>query len=178
MRYGGIEWQYAEPIARALVEEQDFRIWVLSHTQFAGYAPEAKLLHNDMKALRTPSAETWWRSHYTEKCRCPGCSGQETDLLAVFNAGQTRFALHFEIKRPGDVFPHNKDQARNYSLRAYCWTKSPPPRILPHDHAATLLVYSEDQRFDFLPHIEKFDASFTFEDASVALPSGFMFPTT
>lgn len=37
MRYGGIEWQYAEPIARALVEVQEFRTWVLKQTRFAAY---------------------------------------------------------------------------------------------------------------------------------------------
>jgi len=176
MRYGGIEWQYAEPIARALVEVQDFRTWVLKRTRFAAYASKAQLLHKDMKARRNPSAETWWRSHYTEKCRCPGCSGQETDLLAVFSAGATRFTLHFEVKRPGDKFPHNKDQARNYGLRAQCWTRTPPPAILPHQEADTLLIFSETQREEFSPHIEKFGASFTFEDASTALPSGFALP--
>ena len=176
MKYGSIEWQYAEPIARTLVEDQNFRTWVLKQTRFSNYADEARLLHKDMKAMRSPSAETWWRSHYTEKCRCQGCSGQETDLLAIFGVGPARFALHFEIKRPGDKFSRTKDQARNYGLRAHCWTKTPPSAVLPHHDASTLLIFSEAQREEFLPHIAKFDTSFTFEDASMVLPSGVTLP--
>jgi hypothetical protein len=45
----------------------------------------------------------WNLSHCTEKCRCQGCSGQETDILAIFEAATgTRFGLHFEVKQPAD----------------------------------------------------------------------------
>jgi hypothetical protein len=176
MRYGGVEWQYAEPIARALVELPEFKTCILKKTQFAVHAEEAKLLHEDMKALRSSSAETWWRSHYTEKCRCSGCSGQETDLLAVFSIGIARFELHVEIKRPGDKFPRNKDQARNYNLRAQCWAKKPPLAVLPHREAGTLLIFSETQRLEFMEHIEKFDGSLTFENINAYFPSDFAFP--
>ena len=176
MRYGNIEWQYAEPIARALVESQDFRGWVLSRTQFAPYAAEATLLHTEMKARRSASAETWWRSHFTEKCRCRGCSGQETDLLAIFDARRVRFALHLEIKRPGDKFPRNKDQAQNYGLRALCWARTPPYSVLPHHDADTMLIFSESQREEFSPHLEKFGRYLTFEEVGKALPADVAFP--
>lgn len=176
MRYGGIEWTYAEPIARALVESRDFRCWFLQQTRFSEHAEEAVLLNEEMQARRAASAETWWRSHFTEKCRCPGCSGQETDLLAVFARGSFRFAIHVEVKRPGDKFPKQKDQAHNYSLRAQCWARRPPSAILPHHDADTMLIFSKSQQEEFAPHRAKFGASATFEAISRALPQGMCLP--
>ncbi|MDE0696295.1 MAG: hypothetical protein OXH76_10745 [Boseongicola sp.] len=108
-----------------------------------------------MKKRRNAATDSWWRSHYAEKCRCPGCSGQETDL-AVFQTDAMRFAVHSEIKRPGDRFPRDKDQARNYALRAECWARNPPRAILPHQEATTMLAFAKAQREEFAPHIEKF----------------------
>jgi hypothetical protein len=142
MRYGAVEFAYAEPFANALVEDSSFRAWVLRQTKFSEFADEARILSDEMMALRA-GATTSWRSHYTEKCRCQGCSGQETDILAIFESTTgTRFALHFEVKHPGDKFPTNKDQAANYALRAKCWVDNPPQSVLPHDDAATVLLCS------------------------------------
>jgi hypothetical protein len=57
-RYGPIEFIYAEPVADALVADPTFRKWVLGQTKFAKYADGAtKLMHEDMFAKRTDSAE-------------------------------------------------------------------------------------------------------------------------
>ncbi len=145
MRYGSVEFTYAEPFANALVEDPSFRTWVLRETKFSEFADEARILNDEMMALRN-GATTSWRSHYTEKCRCQGCSGQETDILAIFEGiTGTRFALHFEVKHPRDKFPTNKDQAANYALRAKRWVDNPPQSVLPHEDAATVLLCSDSK---------------------------------
>ncbi len=164
MRYGSEEWKYAEPVASALAENPEFLVWFLSRTRFAPHAQRAALLHREMKAMRSASSETWWRSHYTEKCRCEGCSGQETDMLAVFSAAPNRFALHIEVKQPMDKFPSHRDQARNYQLRAACWVRTPPRAVLPHSDAETVLLFSESRRAEYSDHIQKFGSSITSEE--------------
>src|SRR5262245_63753508 len=121
MRYGTVEFRYAAPIAGALATDPAFRTWMLSKTEFAASAGDARLLHEEMKDWRSGVAANWWRSHFREKCRCQGCSGKETDLLAIFEdrTGQ-RFALHFEVKHPGDRFKPDGVQSRGYALRAAC----------------------------------------------------------
>src|SRR6202023_3162662 len=109
MLYGSVEYTYAEPFANALVTDPLFRVWVLRQTKFRDFAEDARILHDQMKTQRRANSATWWRSHYTEKCRCQGCSGQETDVLAVFETIEDiRFAIHFEVKHPGDKFPRTK----------------------------------------------------------------------
>lgn len=176
MRYGSVEWTYAEPIARALQDSAEFRRWFLSQTRFGNLFRDAVLLHERMKSQRSAAAESWWRSHYTEKCRCLGCSGQETDLLAVFDSAGSRFALHVEIKRPGDRFPAHKDQAGNYRLRAACWARHAPAAVLPHDDADTVLICAESQMTEFAPHLSKFGTTLTFDSIARALPRGYDFP--
>jgi hypothetical protein len=171
MRYGSVEYQFAAPFAEALTRDVAFRTWVLKRTMFATYADDARLLDKEMHALRSPSAESYWRSHYTEKCRCPGCRGQETDLLAVFESGRNyRFALHVEIKQPKDKFPNEKDQAANYSLRAACWVRSPPKAVLPHSSADTMLLFSEAKRQDYGSHLPKFGSVLSFEEVAAVSP--------
>src|SRR5258708_37973507 len=69
------------------------RAWVLGKTKFARDAPVARILDREMLAKRSANAASWWRSHYSEKCRCDGCSGRETDLLAIFE-GPPAFVSH------------------------------------------------------------------------------------
>lgn len=170
MRYGSIKWTYAEPFARALVEQPAFRAWVLERTCFAPMATGALVLAEQMMDQRSRKAESWWRSHSTERCRCPGCFGQETDLLAVFEARQLRFALHVEVKQPTDDFPTDRDQAESYALRAVCWARSAPQRVLPHAAADTMLLFSEGRRESYAAHIPKFGSAMTFEEAARAFP--------
>jgi len=169
-RYGDIEWEYARPIAEALASSPQFKTWLLSQTRFAPLAENAVLLHEEMKMKRSATAETWWRSHFTEKCRCEGCSGQETDLLAIFQSDEMRFALHVEVKQPKDNFRKEKDQSRNYALRAACWARAAPAKVLDHDDADTLLIFSEKRRQDYSKEIEEFGASVSFEDIWGAFP--------
>lgn len=131
----------------------------------------SRVLVGEMTALR-PNAQTWWRSHYTEKCRCSGCSGQETDILAVFEDDEgKRFAIHFEVKQPNDRFPAGKDQATNYMTRAACWVDNPPKAVVPHEAAVTCLVYSESRKHGYGANVSKFDIAITFEEIREAFPA-------
>ena len=56
--YGRLELLYAEPFAEALVGDLAFRSWVLKQTKFASFADEAKLLHCEMLAKRSPRAKS------------------------------------------------------------------------------------------------------------------------
>lgn len=171
MLYGSVEYAYAEPFANVLVTEPAFRSWVLRQTKFADFAEVSLVLHDDMKRQRSRSSATWWRSHFSEKCRCQGCRGQETDLLAVFEATTgVRFALHFEVKQPMDRFPADKDQAANYALRAKCWATSAPKSVIAHSDAATALLCSASMLGKYGPHLPKFGTVITFEDIAVAFP--------
>jgi hypothetical protein len=165
MLYGSIEFSYAEPFANALVIDPAFRSWILRRTKFAAFAEGARLLHNEMRSQRSEDSATWWRSHFTEKCRCQGCSGQETDILAIFEAATgVRFALHFEVKQPADKFPTNRDQGANYALRAKCWATSAPKSVVPHSDATTVLLCSTLKLAEYGPHLSKFGSVITFEE--------------
>lgn len=155
------EYRYAAPIAEALVTNPEFRHWLLTRTRFSKFS-DARVLHEEMFARRSPSASDWWRSHFTETCRCQGCSGHQTDIFAVFESSGVRFGLHFEVKNPADYF-HRDEQAQDYRLRAACWTKHAPKRVLPHDKASTVLIFSESARDKFSAHLTHFDTLITFE---------------
>ena len=172
MRYGALEFAYAEPFANTLERNAEFRSWVLRQTKFAESAESARLLHDEMRSKRSAVSATWWRSHFTEKCRCPGCSGQETDILAIFEAipAGTRFALHIEVKQPPDTFPSQKDQAAHYALRAQCWAASAPGAVLPHSDATTMLLCSKSKLAEFAPHLPKFGSVITYEDIATRFP--------
>ena len=164
MRYGELELAYAQPIANALVNRPDFRAWVLSRSPFHAWAASSRVLVDEMVSRRAKTSQTWWRSHFAEKCRCAGCAGQETDILAILEsiAGE-RFAVHFEVKQPTDRFPSEKDQATNYRLRAACWVANPPSAVVPHSAAATGLLYSVNKRREYGASVSKFDFAITFE---------------
>lgn len=170
MLYGSVEFAYAEPFANSLVTDPAFRSWVVRQSKFAVFAQGARLLHEEMWAKRSKSSSTWWRSHYTEKCRCQGCRGQETDILAIFEATNgMRFGLHFEVKQPADDFT-KEDQAANYAIRANCWATSAPAAVVPHSDAATMLLCSALKLSDYAPHVSKFGSRITFEEISGAFP--------
>lgn len=164
MKYGSLEYQYAAPLAQALVDDTLFRRWLLSKSVFAEYA-DAHLLNSEMAAYRKNNAAEWWRFHFTEKCRCEGCRGKETDLLAIFEAKTGfRFGIHFEIKRPKDIFKKDGIQSRGYPLRAQCWIGNPPAKVLPHQMASTGLFFSEKKRSEYAEHLPNFAALITFEE--------------
>lgn len=171
MGYGETERLYAQPFAEALVSDPAFRVWVLRQTEFASFADEARVLHEEMKQQRSGVSQNWWRSHYTEACRCDGCSGKETDILAVFETGTgLRFALHVEVKHPRDRFKADGIQARGYPLRASCWLEKPPPKVLPHHQATTVLLFSSEKKTEYLPHLSHFKTLITFENIKKNFP--------
>ena len=169
MKYGSVEYRYAAPIAKALVDDEAFRRWVLKQSKFAASA-DARILHEEMKSYRRNTTAEWWRFYFTEGCRCLGCSGKETDIFTVFEKGSERFAIHFEIKQPKDKFKSDGVQARGYPLRADCWAKSPPPRVLPHEYAATGIFFSEEKRKEYAPFLDNFQTQITFEEIEREFP--------
>jgi hypothetical protein len=168
--YGETERRFAQPFADALANDPAFRHWVLQQTEFASFAAGARLLHEEMKERRGVS-QNWWRSHYTEACRCDGCSGKETDLLAVFETETGfRFALHIEVKHPWDRFKGDGVQSKGYPLRAKCWTENPPAAVLPHHQATTVLLCSSDKTGEYFPHLQHFKTLITFEEIRKYFP--------
>jgi hypothetical protein len=171
MGYGEKERQYAQPFAEALVDDATFHTWVLRQTEFAEFADGAKLLHEEMKQRRSGVSQNWWRSHYTETCRCAGCSGKETDLLAIFETETgLRFAVHFEVKHPGDKFKPDGVQSSGYPIRATCWTTTPPPNVLPHHQASTALLFSSRKSREYAEHLPHFRTLITFESLKSSFP--------
>lgn len=170
MKYGSVEYGYAEPIARALVEDSAFRQWVLSKSKFAK-SSDARILNQEMRSHRQNPTAEWWRFYFTEGCRCLGCSGKETDILSMFedNSG-SRFAIHFEIKQPKDKFKADGIQSRGYPVRAECWVAKPPPRVLPHQDASTGIFFSESKRAEYEPHLDSFHTKITFEEIEAEFP--------
>ncbi len=171
MGYGRHELRYAEPFANSLVADAAFRSWVLQKTEFADHCENARILDKEMFSKRGKKTKYWWRSHYTEVCRCAGCSGQETDLLAIFEAEMgVRFALHIEVKHPSDRFG-KLHQAVAYPVRAKCWAAKAPKSVLPHDKATTILLCSELKLKEYAPHLQSFGAVIKFEDIAKNFPN-------
>jgi len=171
MNYGASELKYAKPVADELVVNPEFRRWVLSQTKFAARAVGARLLHEEMLRARSKTAKFWWRSHYSEKCTCPGCRGQEADLLAIFeDAAGERFALHVEVKHPGDSFKVDGHQAEAYPIRARCWAGDAPEKVLGHSDATTMLLCSASRLGDYEQHRGHFGSVLTFETVAGQFP--------
>ena len=170
VRYGHLEFEYASRFAEQLVENDAFRDWVLQHTKFAA-RPGPKVLWEQMSARRGSSAAPWWRNHFTERCRCFGCSGHETDILAVFeDQNGDRFAVHIEVKQPTDHFQRAKRQGERYAARATCWVSNPPRAVLPHQDACTMLICSKDKLNEFADEARWFDAVITHEEIGQRFP--------
>lgn len=166
-----LETSHAEPFAEALVIDPSFRSWVLGQTIFAEYADEARILNDEMLKNRSRTARNWWQSHYTEKCRCFGCGGKETDLLAIFETKSlNRFALHVEVKHPNDRFT-NQDQAPAYPKRAACWARESPPKVLDHTESTTVLLFSDKKRQEYERHLGHFQTRITLESVKNTFPN-------
>jgi hypothetical protein len=169
--YGERERRYAEPFASALVTDAAFRAWVIAQTVFASFASDARLLHEEMKQRRSAISQNWWRSHFTESCRCAGCSGKETDLLAIFEtATGFRFALHIEVKHPADKFKSDGIQSRGYPIRASCWAANPPQNVVRHHQATTVLLFSSSKAYEYAAHLPHFATLITYEALRANFP--------
>jgi len=172
MKYGAKELAFSLPFVEGLESSIEFRQWVFMKTPLAYLASNCELLSEEMKAKR-PNSEYYWRSFYTEKCRCPGCSGQETDILSIFQSNcKSRFSLHIEVKQPTDTFKQDGKQAENYGIRAACWAeqKKGPKSLVDHDRFATALLCSSHKLVDFESHLGYFDTIMTFEEIEVNFP--------
>jgi hypothetical protein len=82
-----------------------------------------------------------------------------------------RFALHIEVKYPGDRFKKAGRQAEAYPIRAQCWIAKTPKYVLPHARATTALLFSEQNRLKFAPHLKHFDTLITLEDVEKNFPN-------
>jgi hypothetical protein len=187
MNYAHKEFPFAKAFADALEMNDAFKAWVLSQTKFHECANESRLLAREMLAARSKGTLLYWNSHYHHQCSCDGCSGKhgrtgkpkkgrETDVLAVFESPICqfpihRFALHVEVKRPGDSFD-DSNQAPAYGMRAKCWATpgKTPSKVLPHSDSATLVLFSEGDRSRFLPDLQHFDREITFETIRKKFP--------
>ena len=171
-RYGANEWLYAQPLADALVTDVDFRAWFLQQTVFSAQAREARLLWEEQQLKRTSSAENWWRSHFawTRYPYLSECGSRETDLLAVFETPLGfRFALHIEVKAPGDKF--RRHQALDYSRRASCWAGAgrAPHTVPEHDVASTVLCCPANFAIAHSADVQHFASLVTLEEIAVLL---------
>jgi hypothetical protein len=169
--YAPKEKAFSEPFADQLAKDPEFLRWVLDKTKFRELnGPH--VLADEMKDRRSKAASTWWASHYTETCRCFGCEGSETDVLAIVADSNGRtVALHVEVKQPSDSFNLDRRQAERYPVRAACWVSKSPPKVLPHDDACTILLCSSDKLSDFAAEAAHFDTVVTFEEIARDFPA-------
>ncbi len=167
VRYGSNEYRYARPLAEALRANRQFRSWFLGKTKYATFSDAAVLLDEKQKLARSPSAENWWRSYYAGSAYRfkKECGERETDLLAVFEVEHGfRFALHIEVKAPGDRF--GTGQARDYNRRAICWAGNGrnPKTVLPHNEGTTVLCCEAKFREDHVSEAKMFASIVTIEE--------------
>jgi hypothetical protein len=170
MKYGAKEKAFSEPFADQLANDPAFLRWILDKTKFREMG-EPRVLADEMKMKRSKVATTWWASHYSESCRCFGCEGSETDVLAIVTDSSNRtVALHVEVKQPSDRFNLERRQAERYPVRAACWVSSAPPSVLPHDDACTILLCSSEKISEFATEAAHFDTVVTFEEIARDFP--------
>lgn len=93
--------------------------------------------------------------------------------MAIFETEPDfRFALHMEVKHPGDKFKRGGHQAVAYPIRAQCWATagSTPANVLRHSMASTALLCSETKLGEYGVHISHFASVFTFEEIKMRFP--------
>lgn len=171
MKYGSLEYRYAEPIARSLATNAEFSRWVLYKSKFAEFA-DARLLREEMILQRQNPTAEWWRFHFSMRCNDLCCSGgRETDIFAVYETvTKLRFAMHFEVKQPTDKFDPKRLQEQRYALRAKCWIDKTPPKILKHQDASLGIFFSESKRAKFEAVLSYFPTQITFEEIEKEFP--------
>jgi hypothetical protein len=113
--------------------------------------------------------------------------GRETDILAVFEIEKAifrtkkdehlewarRFAIHVEVKHPGDNFKDDPDeyQAERYVFRPQCWVAKKPKKVLAHADATTVPLCSDTRLKDYGDDPGFFDKVITFEEIVEAFPN-------
>ena len=171
MKYGAKEKAFSEPFADQLAKDPAFLRWVLDRTKFRNLKG-ARVLADEMKKKRSKVATTWSASHYTESCRCFGCEGSETDILAIVaDANGQTVAMHIEVKQPSDSFNLDRRQAERYPVRAACWVSKAPHNVVSHVDACTMLLCSSDKLSEFASEADHFDTVITFEEIARDFPA-------
>ena len=167
--YSPLEFRYGRPLARAIMTRQDFRAWLLRRTKYASVAAESCPIPKlQAKKRKTKDHRRWyWFNHFCrDTCSCQVEEWKpedgrrtETDILIILTApAGSRFALHIEVKPPGEGFERKLWQAETYPRRAKCWATTPekrPPTVLEHVGFVTLLACGENLRND--PRTKFFD---------------------
>lgn len=142
--YSAIELRYARPLATALIDRPDFRAW------FSGLPELETALHHPQvqSERRSPGMKNpYWFNYWCGKdsrCTCRVGTGIETDILLVFKLAEGLiWALHVEVKRPGDRL--GDGQALSYPRRAACLAnpQTRPRTVPPHTHWRTILVHED-----------------------------------
>ncbi|MES2136885.1 MAG: hypothetical protein V4502_07490 [Pseudomonadota bacterium] len=148
--------------AEALADDIDFQAWLLSNGRFARHAGRATLLINDQARARK-SAKHWWKHWW---CRLSDGSESETDVFLVFEADDSRFALHIENKPA-----HGKlelQQARDYRRRAAF--KSNSKDWLDYSDFEVLLLAPADFIRSHPDCVAQFDRVMTYEEVGRFVP--------
>jgi hypothetical protein len=159
--YSDLELKYARPVANAILESRAFRQWLFSGTKHEDAGLAAHPVGEPQRSLRSRNmTNPYWFNYWCgrdAKCACRIGNGIETDILLILEyADKHRFALHIEVKRPGE---HLGDgQAESYPRRAACWAnpETRPKTVLPHNDFMTVLVCGRNLETDArLSHFDK-----------------------
>ena len=159
-KYSELELRYARPVANGILQDREFRQWLLSGTRHGTTWLDAQPVGAIQGTLRSPGIKNpYWFNYWCGKdsrCSCRIGTGIETDIFLILEGiDQRRLGLHLEIKRPGDTL--GDGQAASYPRRAACWTNpaTKPRTVIPHQEFLTMLVC--DRELETNPDTRFFD---------------------
>jgi hypothetical protein len=161
MKYSESELKYARPLANAIIDDSDFRQWLLEKTEFEHVSGKLIPVGVEQEKLRSKGLKNpYWFNYWCGKdsqCMCRVKEGGiETDILIVLRSENgIHIAFHIEVKRPGDKL--RVGQAESYPRRAACWANpdSRPRTVYPHQKFLTILACGRDLATD--PDLSHFD---------------------
>ena len=160
MRISEAELDHA--FAECLSTSAAFQQWLLGRGRFARYAATARLLHEEQASVRK-KAKHWWKHWW---CRMPDGSDGETDIFAVFEAGDVRFAIHIENKPPDGSL--SMRQASRYRPRAAF--KAFEEGWLSYSDFETILIAPRDFIATHGDQCRQFDVTITYEEIARFVP--------
>ena len=137
-KYSEAELRYCDPIAAGLINDPEFRAWLVSGGQLGDRLAAARLDPQMQRSLRSkvPDGDRWWFNYWAGSG-----TGIETDILMIFISpdGQ-RTALHVEVKTENDGL--RPGQAEGYQRRVKTWAspQTRPNSVPPHNQAFSVLV--------------------------------------
>jgi hypothetical protein len=147
--YSSLELKYARPVASAILQDTNFRRWLLANTRYGESIIDVQpIVAGEQTKLRSKSLKnTYWFNYFCGKdssCVCrfdKKSKSLETDILLILEcANKRRLALHIEIKPPRERLRHG--QAESYRLRASCWAdpNTRSKQVPPHQEFLTILI--------------------------------------